>query len=106
MILAQGNLVNTDVKEVFNNRKTTDIRSINICNTSSSAIAYRIFHAKSGNTYSVNNALHYDINLPANSTDLLEFEIGSFEMAQSRETIGIRSNTSAALTYTVQGCVK
>jgi hypothetical protein len=106
MILAQNNLSTTNATQVFNNSKTTEIRVIHICNVTASAITYRIHYAKNGGSYSTSNALFYDINLPGNTSDIIEYATESFVMGQTRETIGIRCNTADALTYTIHGLRK
>jgi len=75
-----------------------------ICNTSSSPVAYRIFHDKDGNTYAVGNALFYDVSLAANSTDIISLDFfGLAVLGDDDGTLGVRTDTADDVTFTVYG---
>lgn len=52
--------------------KTTVIKTIVISNTSSTDRSYRIFFNNAGNTFTVANALFYDIPIFANTTNAVQ----------------------------------
>jgi hypothetical protein len=79
----------------------TNIRTIVIANTTASQASYRIFHDDNGTTYDETTALYFDRNIPANNTDILnDLDIG---MDDPDGNIGVRTNTSNALTFTIYG---
>jgi len=76
------------------------IDTIIVCNTTTSAAAYRIFIDKDGTTYDQTTALFYDVSLAANSTDLIE---GPFYMNLAAGNLAGRTDTNSALTFTAYG---
>jgi len=82
--------------------ETTVVSTIIICNTSGSAVTYRIFVDDDGSTYDQDTALFYGISLDANTTDILQTHIG---MDDSNGNLAVRSSSANALTFTVHGSV-
>ena len=80
---------------------STQVTTLIICNTSSSAATYRVFLDIDGTTYDQTTALFYDISLPAYTTDSIEPN-GMF-MNNSAGNLAVRSGTTSALTFTAYG---
>ncbi len=76
------------------------ITEILVCNTTSSAAPYRIFHDEDGATYDQTTALFYDVSLPATSSDIIELDEW---MNDNAGNMVVRSGTGSALTYTFTG---
>ncbi len=71
-----------------------------ICNNTAGAIAARVFFDDDGSTYGTAQALYYDKSVPANDTIIVDTKI---YMYTASGTIGIRSATGSALTFTAFG---
>jgi len=71
-----------------------------ICNVTGSPATYRVFHDDDGATYAVGNALCYDKSLAANDYILLDIKGNLYT---DSGTIGVRSGTGAALTFSLYG---
>ena len=80
----------------------TKITTILICNTTSEAIKYRIYHDEAGITYAISNALYYDVTLAANSTETISFFPGSGISLAGADSLGVESNT-ANVVFSVYG---
>ncbi len=84
----------------------TRIYVIIVCNVTGSPVDYRIFHDEDGTTYDQTSALHYDIALPANTTDVVTFgqgDNGGIWMNNSSGNIAVRTATSSSLNFTCYG---
>ena len=100
--LGQLRPANTTAASLYSPASATQsmIKSIVVCNTTSSAVKYRIFHDDDGTTYDQTTALFYDISLPANSSDVIELNI---LMDDSAGNIAVRTDTNNAITFTCYG---
>lgn len=82
----------------------TEVMLIAVCNNTGAPVAARLFHADDAAAFSQANALWYDKNVPANET--LYFQAtcqgGGLHMKRNG-TIGIRSATANALTFSIYG---
>jgi hypothetical protein len=82
----------------------TEVMLIAVCNNTAGAIAARIYHDDAAAGLSIANAIWYDKAIPANET--LYFQAtcqgGGLHMKKSG-TIGIRSATANALTFSIYG---
>ena len=107
MILAQQHLGNTNSKKLYQTPRNTDteIRSIHICNVTSSAVTYRVFVNPNGTTYNTGNAIFYDVSLGANETELIEYGENNFTIGRNA-TIGARCDTANSITITISGFKK
>ena len=77
------------------------IRSIIVCNVTSSAATCRIFHpASTTATYSVATALFYDVSVQANGSTVIELNI---ELSSDAPYLGVQSGTASALMFSVYG---
>lgn len=106
VILEQTQLTTTNATALIApNRKTKALVSkVVLCNTTGSALTYRLFATESGNAFGVTNALYYDKSLAANTTDLIDF--GEIPLAVDYDgQLAARSNTADALTITVFGAI-
>jgi hypothetical protein len=75
------------------------ISSILICNTTSTAATFRIFQRIDGVAAGPANAIAFDQTVPANSTTSFEAKI----TMNAADVLTVRSGTSNALTFTVNG---
>lgn len=78
---------------------TATIGAIVICNTSASAVAIRLYHAISGESFGAANALLYDLSIVVGSTTTVELPI----YLSPGDRIGFYAATAAAITFTVYG---
>ena len=76
------------------------VTEILVANTTTTAATYRIFHDEDSTTYNQTTALFYDINLPGNTTDILELNTW---MNDSAGNLAVRVGTASAITFTVSG---
>ena len=103
-LLAQERPSGTTDTTAFTAQMRTEITCIYICNSTGSAVSARIFHDDDGSTYSQANALFYDKSIPANDTLVILTEgIGSVATLKKDGTIGIRTGTANALTFSIYG---
>lgn len=78
-----------------------EVMRIEICNTTSSAVTFRIFHPKSTTaTYEQSTALCYDASVPANST--VPFG-DSIWLTEEAPYLGVQSGVANALTFSIYG---
>jgi len=103
MILAQKNLESTSDVVILKNRVKTVVRSIILCNVTTSNVTYRIYRKKGSSGFSTSNALFYDVTLPASSTEIIDFPEGSFVLSANNETIAARCSSASSLTITIDG---
>lgn len=78
---------------------TAIIKTILICNTSSSTRSYRIFFNNSGATYNATNAIMYDIPILPNTTNSIE---DFMPLNGSGASIGVSGSTTD-VNFTVFG---
>lgn len=84
----------------------TRVFSVVVCNTTGSPVRYRLFHDEDGTTYDQTTALHYDVALPANTTDVVTFgdgDNGGIWMNDSSGNIAGRTSVASAITFTAYG---
>lgn len=79
---------------------TLEVETVVVCNTTGSAVTFRLFHDDDGTTYDQSTALQYDAALPANSS--VSFEVG-IEMNNSNGNLAVRSSSGNAITFTAYG---
>ena len=86
---------------------TTEITRIIICNTTASAAAASVFHDDDGATYSEATALAFGTSIPANGILEISFDLsGGGIIVSPGGTIGVKTGTSSALTFSVYGIKK
>lgn len=102
MLLMQKFIESTSTIKFYNVVKGVEVRMFTIANTSASEVTYRIHRKRDSSTANKGNALLYDVKLPANSTELIEYSAGSFIM-NANEDIWVRCGTSGAVTFTLDG---
>jgi len=100
--LGQSRPANTTAVSIYSpdGDEAAKIFEIIVCNTTTSDATYRIFHDEDGTTYNQTTALFYDVNLTANSTDILELNAW---MNDSTGNLAVRTGTNSAITFTVNG---
>ena len=76
------------------------LKTLVIANNTASAVKYRVFHDDDGTTYDESTALFYDVELNANSTDVIPLNAG---ISDSDGNIAVRTETADALTFTLYG---
>lgn len=81
-----------------------EVTSICVCNTTGTAATFRLFHDVGGSTYAASNALYYDKSVPANDSIWIRAEsMGAGISLAKGDTLGVRSGTANALTFSVYG---
>lgn len=93
---------NTTASTLYTKSQNTVVflDSLYICNTTGSSATYRVFVDADGDTYSTATALWYDTSLAANTTVVYDLKAYLLEEGGS---VGVRSGTSSALTFTLFG---
>jgi hypothetical protein len=105
-LLAQSAPANTTAAALFTASLRTEITSLLICNVTGSSAKARVFLDEGGTTYAVGNALYYDVAIPGNTTLNLDAEMyGGINLAAS-DSLGIRTDTANALTFSLFGVVQ
>jgi hypothetical protein len=79
----------------------TEIRKIVVCNTSSLAATFRIFHDEDGSTYDETTALFW--NVPIDSGETVTITEEYWIDGRSNGNFAVRSATGNALTFTIYG---
>jgi hypothetical protein len=79
------------------------VTAIMVCNTTTIATTFRIFHDDNGTTYDADTALYYDVPLAANDT--VTFEVAIL-MNDATGNLAVRSGTGNAVNFTVYGFEK
>lgn len=82
--------------------ETTVIKSIVLCNNTTSSVTFRIFMDNTGSTYNQSTAQFYDAPLGANSTIMIDTY---WPMNNENGNLAYRSSVAEALTITVFGTV-
>lgn len=108
--LAQSRPANTSAASILSpiEDQIIIIQDIIICNTTTSSVYFRIFLDNDGTTYSEVTAIVYDHELAANDMMILSFGQDSSSglyMNNPSGNLAIRSSTSLALTFTVNGAI-
>ena len=105
-LLAQSRLPNTNAASLYTAVYKTEITAIYIANNTGSGVAYGVHHDQAGTTYDESNALYFDVTLAANTTTVItNGEIGTNITIEPTDSIGIRSATGDALTFSLYGIV-
>ena len=79
---------------------TTIIKSIVVCNQSSSADTFRLFIDDDGTTYDQTTSLFYDVSISANTT----IQIDTFwPMNDATGNLATQNGTANAITFTAFG---
>lgn len=81
------------------NNVTGIVKNIRVCNTSGSAVKFRMFHDKDGTTYDETTALVWDQSLAADESA----QIDCFIAVKNTGNLAFRTDTANALTFTVYG---
>lgn len=79
---------------------TTVVKSITVCNTTSSATTFSIFLDDDGTTYTEATALFYGVELAANETVVLSVY---WPMADAGGNLAVQGGDADAVTFTVFG---
>ena len=100
--LGQLRPANTTAALLYSPASSTEtiIHNVVICNTSGASAKYRLFVDDDGTTYDEESAIAWDVNLPADTTDVFEVKI---TMNKSAGALGVRTDTNSALTFTANG---
>ncbi len=82
----------------------TEVTAVWICNTTSSAAKFGIFHDEDGAVFNQTTALHYQQSIAGNTTVRFEFNSqGAGLGMQPSSNLGIETDTASAITFTVYG---
>lgn len=100
--LGQLRPANTTAVSIYSPASGTDARltQITICNTSSAAATFRLFHDDNGSTYDETSALYWNITIAANDT--VTITLAAY-MDDDTGSFAGRSSVGSALTFTLYG---
>lgn len=105
--LAQVMPLTTAAVTAFSATIKTEITRIvasNVLGAGGAEATMRIFHDDDGSDYSASNALYYDQTVSASNSVLIDAGVQGGGLGVSRGgTIGVRSNTTAGITFTIYG---
>lgn len=104
-LLAQARPADANAATLYNPSVITNIHTIEVCNTTSLADTFSIFHDDGGTTYDQTTAKYYAVAIAANTTVLIEYE-NPITMIDTAGNIGIQSGTGNAITYSLYGETK
>ena len=99
--IAQVRPSDTDTQQVFTAVIGTDISRVFVCNTTSTAARFRVFHRTATGDPDATNALWYDQEVAGN-TSYLGSEQMKILMRQG-DRLFVRSDTANALTFSFYG---
>ena len=105
-MLGQARPANTNAVSIYSpaGNARAEVLQIVICNTTSSAATFRIFHDDDGTTYDQTTALYYDKTVAANDTlRVYPNDPPGFAMVNAAGNLAVRTDTNNALTFTVYG---
>lgn len=104
-ILAQSRPSGTSNTALYTKgtKKLAHISHLVICNTTGSAVTYRVFLDADGTTYDETTAIYYDVSIGANTTEFVDID-ATIEVDGG--SIGIRTSTGSALNFTLMGNVR
>ena len=102
--LAQARENSTNAVSVYgtDNGHLSTLQTIMLCNTTASAVTFRLFFDEDGTTYDETTALYWDASLAAGSTLTIELLNGLY-MANDAGNIAYRSSVANAITITIWG---
>jgi len=100
--LGQLRPANTTAASAYSPASSTQtiIHNVIVCNVTGSSVKYRLFVDSNGTTYDETTAISWDIDLAANSTDMVEVKIC---MDDSTGNLAVRTDTANAINFTVNG---
>jgi hypothetical protein len=102
--LAQVRPADTNTATAFTAKARTEITRIVVCNTTASGVVFGLYHDDDGTTYSEVTALFFGTALAANESRIIDFGgVGGGLMVSPNGTIGVKSGTNSAITYTFYG---
>jgi len=97
--LGQTQPTSTSNVTLFTATTRTVVKSIRICNTTSSDAKFKLYVVDSGDSASVSNAIYYDLNIPNNQT------IGDdgYLVLENGDSIVVQTETANTITFTING---
>jgi hypothetical protein len=103
--LTQSRPSGTSAVTLFTATLGTEVTSLVLANTTGSAATYSIYHDNAGTTYSEATALVFGASLAANTTVTLfaSPSPGCGLTISSGGSVGVKSGTGSAITYTLYG---
>jgi hypothetical protein len=102
--IAQNRPSGTTATSVYTATMITEVTRIIICNTTSSAADFSLYHDDDGSTFDETSALHFAQTVPPYSTVTIEAgNMGAGLMVTGSGQIGVQTSTSNALTFTLYG---
>ena len=106
-LLAQTRPANTTAATAYTASIQTEITRILVANTTVLAATFRLFHDDDGTTYDQTTALYYDESIAANTTKVINMEAQGCGLFVAKSgTIGVRTGTADALTFSLYGRVR
>jgi len=92
----------TNAASLFSPTEPTIIKSIVVCNVTSTAYTFRIFLDDDGTTYSTATALFYDTAINGNET--VELDV-YWPMSDTAGNLAVRSSNASSINFTAFGVV-
>lgn len=74
-----------------------------VCNLTASIVKYRIFHDVDGSTFDETTALHFDVPIAPNATQIIEFPGPGLAGDDPAGNVGVRTSVGNALNFTLYG---
>ena len=107
-ILGQLRPANTTAVTIYSPsaHNRAEIRKIIVCNTSASAVTFRICHDENGTTYDETTAIMWDVDMVAGETKFIEEDIWMDGREDSPPNLSVRTSVGNALTFTVYGSLE
>ncbi len=102
--LAQTRPADTNAATAFTATINTEVTRVTVCNVTSSATTFRLFHAEDAESLNEDTALYWDVALAANTTiDILSESNNAGITLKATDKLGVRSGTADAVNFTVYG---
>lgn len=103
--LAQARPAGTSAVTFYTATMRTEVLQLVIANTTGSAAAYSIYHDDDGTTFDATTALAEAVSLAANTaiSVLVSQAPGCGAVVKSGGSLGIKTGTGSALTFTLYG---
>lgn len=112
MIFAPGSLLaqilptGTAATACYTATVRTEITRIDVCNVTSSAATYDLYHDDAAAGFAVGNALRYGKSVAANTGETpVDANPGAGLQVKAGGKIGVRSGTGSALAFSVYGVI-
>lgn len=103
--LAQLRPSNTNANLLFSADLDTEITAIIVCNTTSTAARFSLYHDDEGATYDADTKLYHEKNVPGQDSFRVEvaFSVGAGISVAPGGNVAVQTDTANALNFTAYG---